>query len=134
MQKIFFDSSAILTWYKTQNNSETINNFLKQVFNSEIEGYICEVNLAEILYQIARHENNFALAQEFVDDLLNQVGLLKVPTEWGLWQKAAMYKMAGNIALPDCILIASAKKAKAKILTCDPEFKQFEMEAEIIWF
>lgn len=134
MQKIFFDSSAILTWYKSQNNSDFVNTFLKQVFNSEIEGYISEINLAEILYQIARYEDNFALAEEFVEDLLNQTGLIKVSTDWDLWQKAAKYKVAGNIALPDCILIASAKKLQAKIITCDPEFKQFEAEVEIVWF
>ncbi len=134
MQQIVFDSSAILTWYKLQNNFETIDSYLKKVNNSEIEGYICEINLAEILYQIARLEDDFEIGLEFINDLINQVGLKKIDTDWSILKQAAKYKVAGNIALPDCILLATAINFEASILTCDKEFKPYEKEASIIWF
>jgi predicted nucleic acid-binding protein len=134
MKKIFFDSSAILTWYKHQEKFEIVDNYLKQVSNSEILGFICEINLVEILYQIARHENNnYSLAEEFVDDLLNLVGLKKVVADWQTLKQAGKFKMQGNIALPDCILLASCQQEGAKILTSDPEFRQFEKEYSFIW-
>jgi len=134
MKKVFFDSSAILTWYKHQDKFETVDKYLKQVANSEILGFICEINLVEILYQIGRYENyDYNLAEEFVDDLLNLVGLRKVSADWQILKQAGKFKMQGNIALPNCILLASCQLQKGQILTSDPEFKQFKKETSFIW-
>lgn len=41
--------------------------------------------------------------------------------------------MKRNIALSDCILLATCQLQKAQILTSDPEFKQFQKEFSFIW-
>jgi predicted nucleic acid-binding protein len=130
--KIFFDSSAIMTWYKQQKNFEIVEKHLEQVTNSEIEGFISEINLVEILYQVSRIED-YNTALDFINDLTDFVGLKAVSHDWKILKKAAKYKIPGNIALPDCILLATAVEYKAKIITTDPEFKQFEKETGFIW-
>jgi predicted nucleic acid-binding protein len=133
MEKVFFDSLAILSWYKKQASESLVDYYLKKISDSEVNGLICETDMAEILSQIAVYENDWPLAEEFVQDLLSFVGLKKISIDWQTLEIAAKYQFSGQTTLPAAILLAAAKTQKAVIITPNPAFKQFGKEVEFIW-
>ncbi len=133
MEKVFFDSSAIMAWYKKQESESLVDYYLKKSSNSEINGFIYETDLAEIIAQVAKHENDWSLAKEFVQDLLSFVGLTKVSVSWEILKASTKYQFSGEIKSSAAVLLSGAKSQKAKIITPDPTFKQFGNEVEFIW-
>jgi predicted nucleic acid-binding protein len=132
MQTIVLDSFAILTWFRKQNSWEKVEDILLACSKQKIKCLLNIVNYTEIAYQIIRQKNQ-AEADSFLLDLQEIVGVKIVNLDLELCNLAATFKAKGNIALPDCFVLATAKKYQAEIWTGDMEFRQFESEVKIFW-
>jgi len=84
---------------------------------------VSTVNLAEIYYWILLHYDE-KTAEEKVITIRKRCFIIPVEEEIAI--EAAKIKHKTKMALADSIIIATAKKVKAKILTGDPDFRSLK--------
>ncbi len=93
------------------------------MYKGLIEIYMCEVNLAEFLYNYVRVFGWDAalVKQEIIRDNIKVVGVDKELTLEAAKLKLKHYNI---LSLADCYLIALAKKIRATVITTDTAVRQ----------
>ena len=98
---------------------EDVKRYVDEMYSRRAKGFMCEVNVAEFLYNYARVFGwDTALARH---TLLRNSPISIVSVEEDLTVGAAKLKLKyyNVLSLADCYLIALAKKNKATIITTD---------------
>ena len=100
-----------------------VKKYIDEVYSGRAEAFMCEVNVAEFLYNYARIFGwDAALSRH---TLLRNSPINIVSVDEDLTINAAKLKLKyyNVLSLADCYLIALAKKNKAKVLTTDQDVK-----------
>jgi predicted nucleic acid-binding protein len=123
LERLTFDSEAILAFYLGEKGGEIVRDCLQKVQNKEAEGYLNILNLTEIYYIL--HRLNPQLAEEKQRNL-RLYGLKIVPIEDdNLWREAAKTKSEHSLSLADAFAVATAKTFDATLIVgSDQEFNQ----------
>ena len=122
MQKIVFDSQALLKLYLGEPGSGKIVELLRDVLEGRAEGRINVVNLAEVYYILRRKSKQVADEKE---ENLKSYGVKVVPVDPDspLWKRAASLKGDHAMSLADAFAAATALELKSKLVTgTDEEF------------
>ena len=100
-----------------------VKKYIDEVYSGRAKAFMCEVNVAEFLYNYARIFGwDAALSRH---NLLRNSPIDIVSVDEDLTINAAKLKLKyyNVLSLADCYLIALAKKNKAKVITTDPDVR-----------
>jgi predicted nucleic acid-binding protein len=127
LERLTFDSEAILAYYLGENGGEIVRDALKKVQDKESEGYINVLNLTEIYYIL--HRISPELAEEKQKNL-RLYGLKIVPVKDDLlWREAAKTKSEHSLSLADAFAVATAKALESTLVVgSDQEFEQLNIK------
>jgi predicted nucleic acid-binding protein len=127
LDRLAFDSEAILAFYLGEAGGETVRDLLQKIQNGEAEGYMNLLNLAEICYILCRLDP--ALAEEKQRNL-RLYGLKIVPiADNGLWREAAQIKSKHAMSLADAFAVATAQACNATLVVGrDEEFNGIDVQ------
>ena len=87
------------------------------------DAIVSTINLTEIYHWVLLHYDE-KTAEEKVITIRKRCFIMPVEEEIAI--EAAKIKHKTKVALADSIILATAKKAKAKILTGDPDFRSLK--------
>ena len=121
--KIVFDTFA---WVEYFNGSE-IGTKVKQILESqENEIFTSIITIAELASVLKRDERDAELSCKIVRDLSKIYFIdLELAKEAGILH-VEMRKKLKYFGMIDCLILLTARKLSAKILTGDPHFKGFK--------
>ena len=121
MKKRYVLDAGILALYFA--GRKDVKRYVDEIYSGRAKGFMCEVNVAEFLYNYARIFGwDTALARH---TLLRNSPINIVSIEEELTVRAARLKLNyyNVLSLADCYFIALAKKNKATIITTDQNVK-----------
>lgn len=129
--KYILDSYALLAYFQAEPAGVKVRNILKDAMLNHIVAYLSVISLGEIYYIIARKlgEENADASVEDISCL--PIGLIDVTTERVL--AAAHVKAHHRVSYADAFVVAAAVEHSATIVTGDPEFKETESLAAVLW-
>jgi predicted nucleic acid-binding protein len=127
LERLTFDSEAILAFYLGEEGGEFVRNSLGKVQNGDAEGYINILSLTEIYYILFRVDPELA---EEKQRNLRLYGLKVVPVEDDdLWREAARIKGGHALSLADAFAVATAKSFESKLVVgSDKEFREINIQ------
>ena len=101
-----------------------VKRYIDEVYSGGAEAFMCEVNVAEFLYNYAGIFGWEAALSRHA--LLRNSPIVIVGVDEDLTINAAKLKLKyyNVLSLADCYLIALAKKNKAKVITTDQDIKE----------
>ena len=121
MKKKYVLDAGVLALYFA--GRRDVKKYIDEMYSGRIEAFMCEVNVAEFLYNYARIFGwDVALSRH---SLLRNSPVSIVSIDEDLTINAAKLKLKyyNILSLADCYLIALAKKNKAKVITTDQKIK-----------
>ena len=114
MDILTFDTEPIVAFFLGEPGAKQVIAILQSIQRKDSEGYINIINLAEVYYAIARHDQK--IAEEKIA-LLRLYGLKVIPVEdKSLWREAALAKNKYNLSLGDAFAVATAQATKSKLV------------------
>lgn len=122
-RRYVIDASFVAAYFA---GVEETRRYIHDIMAGRAEAYMCEVNVAEFLYNHARVFGwDAALARHA---LLRASPIVFVGLNEELVIEAARLKVKYYriLSLADCFLVALAKLHKADVLTCDPAIQDVE--------
>lgn len=127
LERLTFDSEAILAFYLGEEGGEFVRDSLGKVQNGDAEGYINILNLTEIYYILFRVDPELA---EEKQRNLRLYGLKVIPVEDdSLWREAARIKGRHALSLADAFAVATAKSFESKLVVgSDKEFREINIQ------
>lgn len=125
--RIVFDAQALVAFFFEEDGADAVEARLAEAQAGTGPGFVHDVNLAEVWYQVKRRSGE-EKADEVVRWLLEEVGLEQVSSE-ETWREAARIKADHGVGLADCFALAAAKLRDARILTGGDE--DFEVGKEL---
>jgi len=131
-RKRLLDSYALLAYLNKEDGFEKVRNVLANAQKSSFPVLMNELNIGEtyyILYRKRGHEQ----AEYFLDTVLAGLPISMISNDFNAVIVAAKIKARHALSFADCLVVATAQKENAVILTGDPEFKNVEKCVEIDW-
>lgn len=127
LERLTFDSEAILAFYLGEEGGEFVRDSLGKVQNGDAEGYINILNLTEIYYILFRVDPELA---EEKQRNLRLYGLKVIPVEDDdLWREAARIKGRHVLSLADAFAVATAESFESKLVVgSDKEFSEINIQ------
>jgi len=127
LERLTFDSEAILAFYLGEEGGEFVRDSLGKVQNGDAEGYINILNLTEIYYILFRVDPELA---EEKQRNLRLYGLKVIPVEDDdLWREAARIKGRHALSLADAFAVSTAKSFESKLVVgSDKEFSEINIQ------
>jgi PIN domain nuclease of toxin-antitoxin system len=119
--RYILDSYALLAYFRDEEGAEIVYQLLHDGGHTH---WLSVVNLGEVYYKLARDQGS-DIAEEFVQHTL-ALDINLVDADLVLTMDAARIKAEFPMAYADCFAAALARRAQAKVVTGDPEFKQLE--------
>lgn len=129
--KYILDSYALLAYFQAEPAGATVRNILKAASAGGAAVFLSLISLGEIHYIIARKrgEENAGEITENISRL--PVRLVDVTKERVL--AAARVKAQHPVSYADAFVVSTAVECSAIIVTGDPEFKETESQAAVLW-
>ncbi len=113
--KVIFDTEALLAFYLGEKGADKVKAYLEKVQGGDVEGLLNIINLTELYYIIYRRDPKVAEEKEAS---LRAYGVKMVPVLYaGLWKEAGKIKGRHAVSLADAFAVATAKTARAKLVT-----------------
>jgi predicted nucleic acid-binding protein len=128
---VVLDSFAVLVFLFAERGHEKVLAVLEKAAETDSDLLIAAPNWAEVRYIVER-KVGLAKWREARARLLG-LPLEIVPADQELSELAGELKVTKKMSLADCFAAALAKREKAQIYTCDPEFKTVEREIKVVW-
>jgi len=127
LERLTFDSEAILAFYLGEEGGEFVRDSLGKVQNGDAEGYMNILNLTEIYYILFRVDPELA---EEKQRNLRLYGLKVIPVEDdSLWREAARIKGRHALSLADAFAVATAKSFESKLVVgSDKAFREINIQ------
>jgi len=130
-QKYILDSYALLAYLQGETSGLKVRDILKDASSGNIKVFLSIISLGEIYYIIIRKRGNDT-AQAIIKDISNiPVDLVEATKERVL--AAALVKAFHPVSYADAFVVAAAAELSATIVTGDPEFKETESKAPVLW-
>lgn len=125
------DSWSVLAYLEDEPAGQQVADLLAEAHESETPLMMTVVNAGEVWYILAR-EISVEEADGSISEL-RELGVKFVDANWSLAREAGRFKAKHKMSFADCFAVALAKENRADLVTGDPEFKQVEGEARILW-
>lgn len=119
--RYIFDAGALALYFAGNNE---VKDYFNEVFDTEVEGFVLEINLAEFYYKTA--EVLGLEAAEIRYRMIRNSELKILSAMDDVTRKAAIVKLKNKnkLSLADSFLIAEAEDLNAKIITTDKSIKE----------
>ncbi|MBU1706148.1 MAG: type II toxin-antitoxin system VapC family toxin [Syntrophaceae bacterium] len=129
--KYLLDSYALLAYFQAEPAGAKVRNILKEAAAGAAKAFLSVINLGEIYYIVARKrgETEAGVITEAISRL--PVGLVDATKERVL--AAARVKAQHPVSYADAFVVATAIEFTATIVTGDPDFKETESRAAVLW-
>ncbi|MBU4372320.1 MAG: type II toxin-antitoxin system VapC family toxin [Proteobacteria bacterium] len=129
--KYLLDSYALLAYFQAEPAGAKVRNILKEAAAGAAKAFLSVINLGEIYYIVARKrgETEAGVITEAISRL--PVGLVDATKERVL--AAARVKAQHPVSYTDAFVVATAIEFTATIVTGDPDFKETESRAAVLW-
>ncbi len=129
--RYILDSYALLAYFQAESGGQQVKSILKEALAGDCANFLSVISLGEIYYIIARRKGE-QTAKAIVKDInLLPVDFVYAGTERVL--AAAKVKAQFPISYADAFVVSAARELSATILTGDPEFKEVESLASVLW-
>src|SRR3954462_10787660 len=115
MNKIVFDSYALIAFFRQEPGYELIRELLVKIAADEIEGYITTINIGEVYYMICRKSNQ--KNAEIALDALLKFPLQIIEADLKLSLEAARLKAKYTLSYADAFAAALTIQKKATLIT-----------------
>ena len=130
-QKYILDSYALLAYFQGEDAARKVRDILKDASAGKRAVFLSVISLGEIYYIISRKRGN-ETAEAIIRDISQlPVELLDAAKERVL--AAARVKALHPLSYADAFVVAAAEEFSATIITGDPEFKETESKAPVLW-
>jgi predicted nucleic acid-binding protein len=129
--KYILDSYALLAYFQAEPAGAKVRNILKAAAAGTSKAFLSVINLGEIYYIVARKrgETEAGVITEAISRL--PVVLVEATKERVL--AAARVKAQHPVSYADAFVVAAAIEFTAIVVTGDPEFKETESQAAVLW-
>lgn len=129
--KYILDSYALLAYFQAEPAGAKVRNILKDAAAGAAKAFLSVISLGEIYYIVVRKrgEQEAGAIAEAISRL--PVGLVDAMKERVL--AAARVKAQHPVSYADAFVVAAAIEFTATIVTGDPEFKETESRAAVLW-
>ena len=124
MKSLVFDSWAIMAFLGNEPSCKVIQKILLASRRGEVDVFLSEINLGEIIYTTLRRGY---ISDSNIEEFLAEIEGLPmtiVPTSKELVILAAQLKSRFSISYADCFAAALAIKSDSELVSGDPEFKK----------
>jgi predicted nucleic acid-binding protein len=129
--KYILDSYALLAYFQAEPAGAKVRDILKEASADTVAAFLSVISLGEIYYIVARKRGEQE-AGEIIEAISRlPVGLVDVTKERVL--AAARVKAQHPVSYADAFVVATAIEFTATIVTGDPEFKETESRAAVLW-
>ena len=129
--KIVFDAEPLIAFAFDEPGAGDVEDFLDDVYDGEIDGYVTTINLAEFRY-IAARLSSPERADVHIEDL-KQIGVTEYEID-DLWEPASELKATYSPSLGDTYAVAAAKEEDNNgndvtlLVGADNDYDDFEEE------
>ncbi len=131
MNKLLFDSFALLRFFQKEPGGEKVRDLLRAAFADHTPCLINAINIGEIIYIIQHRFGERKKLEALVH--LQRLGLAVLPCPNEIIFRAAELKARYPISYADAFALASAIEQGADLVTGDPEFRHVEHLVRINW-
>lgn len=129
--KYILDSYALLAYFQAEPAGVKVRKILKDAMAHHVVAYLSVISLGEIYYIIARKIGEEKAAASIEDISCLPISLIDATKERVL--AAAHVKAQHTVSYADAFVVAAAVEHSAAIVTGDPEFKETESLAAVLW-
>lgn len=125
------DSYALLAYFQAESGGETVRSILKNAIAGSSAAFLSIISLGEIYYIIARKRGDEKASE--ITDLIPRLPVEIVEATKERVLAAARVKAKYPLSYADAFVVAAATELAATIVSGDPEFKQTESQAPVLW-
>ena len=125
------DAFALLALIRHEPAEPQVRELLERGLRREAILSMSIVNWGEVAYEIERRNGVDELSR--VVALIDAAPIELVDAGRDVATRAASFKVRGRVSYADCFALALAQALNARVVTGDPEFRQFENEVRIEW-
>jgi predicted nucleic acid-binding protein len=129
--KYILDSYALLAYFQAEPAGIKVRNILAEASTGTAAAFLSLISLGEIYYIIARKRGEEKAGTITEDISRLPVRLVDVTKERVL--AAARMKAQHPVSYADAFVVSMAVEFSAIIVTGDPEFKETESQAAVLW-
>jgi predicted nucleic acid-binding protein len=128
---VIFDAEPLIAFAFDEPGAGAVEDFLDDVYDGEIDGYVTTINLAEFRY-IAARLSSPERADAHIEDL-KQMGVTEYRID-DLWELASELKATYSPSLGDAYAVAAAKEEDTSgndvtlLVGADDDYDDFEEE------
>ena len=129
--KYILDSYALLAYFQAEPAGVKVRKILKDAMAHHVAAYLSVISLGEIYYIIARK-----IGEEKADASIEDISCLPISLIDATKERvlaAAHVKAQHAVSYADAFVVAAAVEHTATIVTGDPEFKETESLAPVLW-
>lgn len=129
--KYILDSYALLAYFQAEPAGVKVRKILKDAMSHHVVAYLSVISLGEIYYIIARK-----IGEEKADASIEDISCLPISLIDATKERvlaAAHIKAQHAVSYADAFVVAAAVEHSATIVTGDPEFKETESLAAVLW-
>ncbi|PSQ06622.1 hypothetical protein BRC92_00165 [Halobacteriales archaeon QS_4_69_31] len=129
--KVVFDAEPLIGFAFDEPGAGDVEDFLDDVYDGEIDGYVTTINLVEFRYTAARLSSP-ERADAHIEDL-KEMGVTEYEID-DLWELASDLKATYSPSLGDAYAVAAAKKEDntgndvTLLVGADGDYDDFEAE------
>lgn len=131
MQRVVFDSYALLAWLEREPGAEFVEHLLSSAEQGQLWAGVCSINLGEVYYRTWR-DHGANRASEHLAMLLMLPWHVFSAADSLVWRAAAV-KGQHPVSYADAFAIACAEEHGASIVTNDKEIRTLRRGLKIIW-
>ena len=129
--KYILDSYALLAYFQAEPAGVKVRKILKDAMSHHVAAYLSVISLGEIYYIIARKIGEEKAGASIEDISCLPITMIDATKERVL--AAAHVKAQHAVSYADAFVVAAAVEHSATIVTGDPEFKETESLAAVLW-
>ncbi len=129
--KYILDSYALLAYFQAEPAGAKVRDILKEAMVCAAAVFLSLISLGEIYYIVARKRGDEKAGTNMADISRLPIQLVDVTKERIL--AAARVKAQHPVSYADAFVVATAVEFAAAIVTGDPEFKETESLAAVLW-
>jgi predicted nucleic acid-binding protein len=131
MDKLLFDSFALLCFFQNEPGGDKVRDLLRHALKEGTPRLINAINVGELVYITQRRFG----AEKKLEMLahIHRMGLTIIPCPNDLIYSAAELKASYPISYAGAFALATALEHSAALVTGDPEFRQVEHLVKVVW-
>ncbi len=129
MKSYVLDANALVRLYRDIPGADTVQSLLEQAKAGRIQIYISVVNLAEVLYILAKY---FRREQALQYIAIARAVVETMPVDDQVALDTAAVRVRYKLGLADCFAAELAMRLGATLVTSDPEFARLGKQLKVL--